>query len=292
MRIAARLAAIVIAIALAAWASPVGAEGFQTFQGSTAGGPFFNRANAECSATASSVRYHVQEFVLLDAATCNIYSTQRYDGFIHLYSGGNFNPAAPLANCIAGDDDDNLGRGNSKLEDLALPAGTYSLVTSAFSAGSASGGEGSFSNTIQCGSPDGGGDTATNARIRHGGCSGQINGVPDDQEVCLQNDLFLVAIDNISGPAPGGLGTPVRTGSTDTAIFWFYNDRNWEVMVKVLNGCQINGHYWVFAGALTDQRYRINVFRNSDGALKQYSNTLGTRSRAFADTSAFPCPLV
>jgi hypothetical protein len=61
-------------------------------------------------------------------------------------------------------------------------------------------------------------------------------------------------------------------------------------MVKVLNGCAINGHYWVFAGALTDQRYRINVFRNSDGAFKTYSNQLGTRSRAFADTAAFPCP--
>jgi hypothetical protein len=289
MRIAARLAAIVIAIALGAWASPVGAEGFQIFQGNTVGGPFFNRPDSDCGATANNVRYHVQEFVLLDAATCNIYSTQRYDGFIHLYSGGNFDPAAPTANCIDGDDDDNLGRGNSKLEDLELPAGIYSLVTSAFSTSSAFGSEGSFSNTIQCGS-SGSSSDVQNARIRHGGCSGQINGVPDDQEICLQNDLFLVAIDNISGPAPGGLGTPVRTGSTDTGIFWFYNDRNWEVMVKVLNGCAINGHYWVFAGALTDQRYRINVFRNSDGALKTYSNQLGTRSRAFADTAAFPCP--
>src|SRR5688572_22130231 len=143
MRIAARLAASGIAIALAAWASPLGAENFQTFQGSTVGGPFFNRPNDECAATATSVRYHLQEFVLLDSATCNIYSAQRYDGFIHLYKGGDFNPAAPTANCIDGDDDDNLGRGNSKLEDVELAAGTYSLVTSAFSAVSSFGGEGS-----------------------------------------------------------------------------------------------------------------------------------------------------
>src|SRR5687768_15996405 len=185
-------------------------------------------------------RSHLQEFVLLDAATCNIYSTQQYDGFIHLYNGGNFNPAAPLANCIDDDDDDNLGRGNSKLEDLELPAGTYSLVTSAFRHNSPFGYEGSFSNLIQCGTDGGAGDVL-NARIRHGGCSGQINGVPDDREICLQNDLLLVAIDNISGPAPEGLATPVRTGSTDTGIFWFYNDRNWEVMINVLNGCAING---------------------------------------------------
>src|SRR5687768_18129001 len=65
-------------------------------------------------------RSHLQEFVLLDAATCNIYSTQQYDGFIHLYNGGNFNPAAPLANCIDGDDDDNLGRGNSDRKSTRL----------------------------------------------------------------------------------------------------------------------------------------------------------------------------
>src|SRR5687768_17215438 len=98
MRIAARFAASGIAIALAAWASPLGAENFQTFQGNTVGAPFFDRPDTDCGATTDSVRYHVQEFQLLDAATCNIYSAQRYDGFIHLYSGGNFNPAAPTAN--------------------------------------------------------------------------------------------------------------------------------------------------------------------------------------------------
>ena len=231
----------------------------------------------------------MQEFVLYDAATCNIYSAQQYDGFIHLYSGANFNPAAPTTGCIDGDDDDNLGRGNSKLEDLELPAGFYTLVTSSFSSTSAFGYEGSFSNTIQCGTPDGAGDNVLNARLRHGGCPTSIAGIPDDREICLQNDRFLVAIDNISGPAPGGIATPVRTGSTDTGLFWFYNDRNWEVMIKVLNGCAINGHYWVFAGALTDQAYRIRVVRASDGATVTYTNELGNRARAIADTSAFSC---
>ena len=128
----------------------------------------------------------------------------------------------------------------------------------------------------------------SNVQPLHGACAADTLGIPDEREICL-GDKFKVAIDNVSGPAPDGLATPVRAGSNDTGLFWFYNDRNWEVMVKVLRACPINGHWWVFAGALTNQRYTIKVFNTSTGQVKTYPNALGVRAAAVADTTAFPC---
>ncbi len=122
---------------------------------------------------------------------------------------------------------------------------------------------------------------------QHGNCGVQFAGIPDQQEICVGN-RFKVIVDSISN-SPTGLGTPVRAGSVDTGIFWFYNDRNWEVMVKVLNACAINNRWWVFIGALTNQAYRVRVANNATLEINSYSNPLGTRAAAVADTDAFPC---
>ncbi len=139
-----------------------------------------------------------------------------------------------------------------------------------------------------CGTASGTPPPLANVQPLHGACGPDFLGVPDEREICLHN-RFKVAIDNVPGPAPDGLATPVRTGSTDTGLFWFFNDRNWEVMVKVPRECPSNGHWWVFVGALTDQRYRVVVADTVGTLAKTYSNPLGNRAQAVADTTAIPC---
>ena len=41
--------------------------------------------------------------------------------------------------------------------------------------------------------------------------------------------------------------------------FWFFEPANIELVVKVLDGCAINGHYWVFAVGLTDVAVTMTV---------------------------------
>lgn len=279
----------VLIVALLAVPALVSAEGFQTFLGNTSVGAFFNRPNASCGATGTNVRFQAQRFRLGQAATCSIYSAQSYDGFIHLYAG-TFNPGNPTANCVTGNDDDtpapNLGIGTSVLRNLDLAANTnYTLVTSAFSGS----GSGAFSNTIHCGSESGTAPSLLTVQPRHGSCPATFVGIPLDQQVCLQGERFIVAIDQITNSATG-LGTPVRAGSSDTGLFWFYNDRNWEVVIKVLDGCSVNGRWWVFIGALTNQGYRVRVADGNTLQINTYTNPLGTRAAAVADTNAFPCP--
>jgi hypothetical protein len=60
-------------------------------------------------------------------------------------------------------------------------------------------------------------------------------------------------------------------------------------MVKVLDACAINGKYWVYAGSLTNQGYRIRVLDNMTGVERAYSNTEGTNAAAVSDVNAFEC---
>lgn len=193
-----------------------------------------------------------------------------------------FNPASPLGNLIAGSDDGPVGddpsgqnQGSSLTANVSLPgagSGTnYVLVTTGYTGAE----HGAFQNFVQC-------DDAE--VVIQGSCG--ATAFPD-QDVCLL-DRFLVGIGNVSNH-PTGRATPVPVGSSDTGLFWFFSDRNWEVMVKVLDGCAINGHSWVFIGALTNQSYTVTITDTDLASSRNYSNPQGTRAPAVADTTAFPC---
>ena len=63
------------------------------------------------------------------------------------------------------------------------------------------------------------------------------------------------------------------------------------MLIKVLDGCPVNGHHWVLAAATTDVKYDLVVTDTSNGTMRTYSNPLGTASPAVIDIGAFPsCP--
>ena len=85
---------------------------------------------------------------------------------------------------------------------------------------------------------------------------------------------------------PEGINT-LRAESDDSGVFWFFGRNNWELLVKVLNGCGINDRHWVFAAASTDVRYDIRVTDTWTGTQKDYMNPLGVAAPAVTDTAAF-----
>jgi hypothetical protein len=72
----------------------------------------------------------------------------------------------------------------------------------------------------------------------------------------------------------------------DTGYFWFFDASNVELVVKTLDGTDVNGHYWVFSGALSNLYYRITVTDLVTGAVQTYENPFG-RLEGLADTKAF-----
>ena len=105
-------------------------------------------------------------------------------------------------------------------------------------------------------------------------------------DLCLNGGRFLVAVDwreQGSGQAGKGRAVPL-TG--DTGAFWFFGPNNLELVVKVLDGRPVNGHFWVFYGALSDVEYTLRVTDRVTGETKSYRNPPGTMASR-ADTQAF-----
>jgi subtilisin family serine protease len=116
------------------------------------------------------------------------------------------------------------------------------------------------------------------------------NCVPSTTNLCLNNGRFRVSI-NWQTATSSGTAKVVNCSNPDSGMFWFFNANNWEMMVKVLNGCGVNNRYWVFAAGMTNQGWTLTVTDTANGQVKQYTNPLGQVSQTITDTAAFAtCP--
>jgi hypothetical protein len=76
----------------------------------------------------------------------------------------------------------------------------------------------------------------------------------------------------------------------DSALFYFFSPDNWEAMFKVLDGCALNGKYWVFGAASTDVGFTLRVKDLANpGVEREYRHEPGSPAPALTDIDAFPC---
>ncbi len=95
--------------------------------------------------------------------------------------------------------------------------------------------------------------------------------------------LCYETFDGAQGGARGGVWS-----SDESGLLWFFEEGNVEVLVKVLNGCSYNDHYWVFVAPMTNLAFNLEV-RDRGGNVWTHRNGLGIQAQARSDTSAFPC---
>jgi hypothetical protein len=107
--------------------------------------------------------------------------------------------------------------------------------------------------------------------------------------LCLNGGRFAVSASFSTGAQAGTAQVVPLT--TTTGYLWFFSSSNVEAVVKVLNGCALDGHYWVFAGGLTNVNVVLNVTDTQTGALRAYTNPPNTAFEPIQDTNAFAtCP--
>ena len=112
---------------------------------------------------------------------------------------------------------------------------------------------------------------------------------PATPQLCLRGGRFSVIALWTYNPGPiRGFGRPVPLGS-ESGGMWFFTESNVELMVKVLDACNYNGHYWFFAAGLTDVGVDVVVRDNVTGAQKTYTNPIGRPFQPITDTEAFAC---
>jgi hypothetical protein len=110
--------------------------------------------------------------------------------------------------------------------------------------------------------------------------------VADPQTLCLR-DRFRVQASWRTADGRVGAASVLPVPAGDSGLFWFASPDNLELLVKTLDGCAQNGHYWVFAGPATDLQFLLTVTDTSTGKVKVYFNPLGAVPRAVTDSAAF-----
>lgn len=131
----------------------------------------------------------------------------------------------------------------------------------------------------------------------HGGLFGAGASLPTASEsvancwdlptaLCIQDERFLIHVSWRKPDGTTGSGKVVQS-SADSGLWWFFAETNWELMIKVLDACALNDHYWVFSAATTNVFYRIDVLDVLTGTSKVYFNYPGPPAPAVTDTTAF-----
>ena len=110
----------------------------------------------------------------------------------------------------------------------------------------------------------------------------------DAETLCLRDSRFEVKANWWSADGESGPGRVVYAGTNDSGLFRFFGPLNWEILIKVLDGCGINGRMWVLGAATTDLGYRILVTDTVTGESRSYVNEPGRPAPAIVDTEAFP----
>ena len=111
--------------------------------------------------------------------------------------------------------------------------------------------------------------------------------VRDWRGLCLSRDRFRIDLTWHAFDDTAGSGRIVPIGSDDSGLLWFFEADNWEMLIKVLDGCHINQRFWVFAAATTTVEYTLRVTDTATGEIREYFNPLGEAADAITDTDAF-----
>lgn len=109
-----------------------------------------------------------------------------------------------------------------------------------------------------------------------------------DETLCLHDGRFQVRVQWRTAAGETGSAQAVSEATENAGLFRFFDADNWEILIKVLDGCAVNDHYWVYGASTTDLGYVIRVTDTATSDVKEYRNEPGTPAAAITDARAFP----
>ncbi|HYH44720.1 MAG TPA: hypothetical protein VEG34_03480 [Thermoanaerobaculia bacterium] len=111
---------------------------------------------------------------------------------------------------------------------------------------------------------------------------------PSATALCLNGRRFRVEAEWSANGQQGAGRTVPLTG--ETGAFYFFQPDNVEVVVKVIDGCALNGRFWVFASGLTNVGTVLTVTDAVTDMTRTYDSPAGPPFAPLQDTVGFPCP--
>ncbi len=115
--------------------------------------------------------------------------------------------------------------------------------------------------------------------------------VPGPDTACLLGSRFKVEVQWTDFSSVTRNAHVASAGTSDTALFYWTNPNNWELLIKGINACTLNNKFWIYFAAATNVGYRVTVTdTQAGGSPKVYTNALGNLAQATNDINAFSCP--
>jgi len=124
--------------------------------------------------------------------------------------------------------------------------------------------------------------------------------VPGPSTLCIDNNpgdkRFKVEVyyNSVLNGGISGYGNAIPLASVGVAkggLFWFFGADNPEMMIKVLNGCGYNNHFWLFASAGTNLGLTATITDTiGSGPPFVITNPDLHPVDSVATIEAFPCP--
>ncbi|HYL06319.1 MAG TPA: hypothetical protein VE075_09785 [Thermoanaerobaculia bacterium] len=131
-----------------------------------------------------------------------------------------------------------------------------------------------------------------NPSVSSGAC------VPDATTLCIDRNpgdrrfKVKVSFSTVQGGGRSGSGNAIplsSLGLNEGGMFWFFAANNPELLVKIIDGCGLNSHFWVFYAATTNVGFTVTV--TDTVALNQqiYANQDQGSAVPVQDTAALVC---
>jgi len=121
---------------------------------------------------------------------------------------------------------------------------------------------------------------------------------PDPTTLCIDDEPgdgrfeVRVAFETSQAGGRAGFGTPTPLASLGIArggLMTFFSADNPEMLIKVLDGCVVNGNKWVFYAAGTNVALETTVTDTFTARQAVYTNADLHAGSPVQDTAAFPC---
>jgi hypothetical protein len=122
---------------------------------------------------------------------------------------------------------------------------------------------------------------------------------PNATTLCIDHNpgdgrfMIQVTYHTTQGGGRSGSGNAIPLSSLGVdqgGLFWFFAASNPEMLIKVLDGCAISQHFWVFYAATTNVGFTVTVTDTQTGHQAVYMNADKTAAPPKQDTSALTCP--
>jgi hypothetical protein len=106
-------------------------------------------------------------------------------------------------------------------------------------------------------------------------------------ELSLHGGRFTARVTWRAFDGSSGVAKLVPGSSNESGLFWFFDRGNAELLLKVLDACSYNGHFWVLGAGATNVELTISIEDNVTHELWSYTNPLGHPAGSFFDNEVF-----